>query len=171
MLLHHINIKLDNAAIIKTCKDIVGTDLWKNQYKPEDELCGPLTFHSNMLAFDHPHCNPHTWPEFEPLVNLLPSLLDVSRIKLSWFNIMLPGGFGGAHTHGITDSKEIVEKYVAVYYPYSDETTPPIEFFVDGAWKSVYLKTGDFIVFPKALLHRVPLNISTRERVSVAFNI
>ena len=96
-----------------------------------------------------PFYNPHTWEEFNPVLNVISTLTDVSTIKYSFMHVIGRYCLQNAHMH--PDAKHSV----FVFYPYLLKEHPPIEFYIDKVWVPFKCTTGDWLYFPKNMLHRV----------------
>jgi uncharacterized protein (TIGR02466 family) len=106
---------------------------------------------------------------------------DEYEITGMWANILKPGEAHRLHTH----SNNILS---GVYYVYSDETTG-IEFFdprpaagvlapevkefteINSSSFKLISSTNRMVFFPSWLQHLVPINKSTNDRISIAFNV
>lgn len=78
-----------------------------------------------------------------------------------WFNVNTLGEYTGWHSHSRWHKVGVL--YIQV--PAGD-----IEFRQGGAYWTESPQTGDLLVFPGSLEHRVLPNISEQVRISVAFN-
>lgn len=135
----------------------------------------------------------HTTETFKPLVGHLRasakgalSFLDVEYNDFSitgcWANINPPGAKHSSHTHP--------NNYLSgVYYVKADKGADAINFYdprpqagvimpkakkfnhFNGNTVTVDTKPGRIVMFPAWLVHGVPQNRSTAERISIAFNI
>ncbi|MEQ9643750.1 MAG: 2OG-Fe(II) oxygenase family protein [Alphaproteobacteria bacterium] len=135
----------------------------------------------------------HTTKPLKPLVDHLRStvrgaltFLDVEyedfNITGCWANINPPGAKHSSHTHP--------NNYLSgVYYVKADKGADEINFYdpraqasaimpkarkfnyFNGNVVTVETKPGRIVVFPAWLVHGVPQNRSTAERVSIAFNV
>lgn len=94
----------------------------------------------------------------------------------SWLNVNLPGGFNYEHTHGghisgcyyvhvPPESGDIVLTNPAV----RGENIPVIPKYHEK-FQFITPETGDLLVFPSWVTHRVEPNKSGQNRISIAFN-
>lgn len=173
MILHHVHISnVDNDAIARKCYEIMNTEAWQNTYDPNDDVTGKETRQSHALSAYETYANPHTWPEFAPILELLPKLITPHLVHRSWFAVSSYNGSIKEHVHNDRiDSGELCDKYVAAYYVKRDTDHSPFEYFDNGIWKSINPVTGDLIIFTCDLLHRVPASLSKTDRISIALNI
>lgn len=83
----------------------------------------------------------------------------------SWFNIHWKTGKTLIHTHG----KHI--KYVCTYYLSVPKNSGRFLYKKNQEWKSIEIKTGDFLIFPGDLLHGTEENFSDQQRITLTTNI
>ncbi len=87
--------------------------------------------------------------------------LQEGPIDSWWFNVNTPGEYTGWHAH--VRWHKVAVLYVTV--PGGD-----IEFKQGGAYWTETPNSGDLLVFPGVLEHRVRPNPSNEVRISIAFN-
>jgi hypothetical protein len=158
MIKGHLNI--DNSALIGKC-----LELSKNIEVGTGGGYFVDVIDSHRFAPDDPNVNPHTWLEFQPVIDHLKHLIDPTEITKSWFNITLTGGVMNKHMHFQAPHS------VLVYYINCNPDHPHLEFLVDDQWIEQKCVSGDWLIFPKNLFHRVPVNTGTGDRMSVSVNI
>ena len=158
MLKGHLNI--DNSALMEKCVELSK----RIHVEPGGYFIDVIDSHT--LAPEDPDVNPHNWPEFKPVLDHLNTLLEnPNEITKSWFNITLTGGIMNDHIHFQAPDS------VFVYYIHCNPNHPHIEFLVDDEWIEEKCVSGDWLLFPKLLHHRVPINNSTGDRMSISVNV
>jgi hypothetical protein len=158
MLKGHLNI--DNSALMKKCLELSKTI----HVEPGGYFVNVIDSH--FLDPNNPQSNPHRWPEFQPVMDHLKTLVeDPGEITKSWFNVTLNGGVMKDHIHFQAPHS------VFVYYINCNPDHPHLEFLVDDEWIESPCVSGDWLLFPKPLHHRVPENNSTGDRISISINI
>jgi hypothetical protein len=158
MLKGHLDI--DNSALVKKC-----FELSKNIKVGQGGGYFVDVIDSHRFAPDDPDVNPHNWLEFQPVMDHLKTLTDLNDITKSWFNITLTGGIMNDHIHFQAKHS------VFVYYINCNPDHPHIEFLIDGEWVEEKCVSGDWMIFPKLLHHRVPVNTGAGDRISVSVNM
>jgi len=108
---------------------------------------------------------PHAWLEFTPLLEELNVLTDKTVPTKSWFSIMIKGSYIEEHCHLKST------KYVCNYYPKISHDHPGLEICINDRWQEVKLQTGDFVLFDKNLMHRVPVQTIDEPRIAVSINL
>jgi hypothetical protein len=83
-----------------------------------------------------------------------------------WFNAQGPGQDTSAHTHDEND--ELVS---GVYYVNVPKNSGKLVLMDGQLTIRVMPKAGNFLFFPPTLLHRVEVNRSDEQRLSIAFNL
>lgn len=159
-MLKTYQIDLDHAAIFNRCMaHITENSLQKTS---DNAVISKKVLLGGYENYDRYTLGPHTWPELNNLLKLFSSPADGS-----WFNVMVQHSYIREHTHPRP------RKYVCVYYPHSLPEHPPFEYFdsVTDTWQTIQCLTGDYMIFPKMLLHRVGTQISTVPRCSISINI
>jgi hypothetical protein len=158
MLKGHLDI--DNSALMRKC-----LELSKNIHnEPGDLFINVIDSH--FFNKDDLNGNPHKWQEFLPVMDHLKTLIeDPTEITKSWFNITLNGGIMNRHIHFQSPHS------VFVYYINCNPDHPHLEFLVNDQWIKAECVTGDWLLFPKDLPHRVPINTGTSDRISVSINV
>lgn len=108
------------------------------------------------------HRSPPIWAQsiLDQVIDTLPNY----KIDSIWFNINGPGHYNRWHTHRI-------RKHAAVLYVQVPENSGHIEFRQKHQVHKIYPTVGQLLVFPSDLEHRVLMNNSTENRISVAFNL
>ena len=101
---------------------------------------------------------PFSW--FDTTYQQVETLLG--PIDSFWFNVNTQGEGTGWHSHS---------RYNTVAVLYVTVPSGDIEFRQGEAYWSETPKSGDLLVFPGSLEHRVLANTSTDCRISVAFNV
>ncbi len=164
MNLQHLHIDLDRKTILDKCLK----DSYTRNLKPYDvptSDVGVLENITHSYGDTEELTQPHSWHEFQPLVQELRRLTNIDSIHRSWYNIMSYGGHVREHHHPNG------QQYVCVYYAEVLPEHNPIEFKLDD-WVTVYPKPGDFLLFPKMCLHRVAKQLTCHQiRCSVNFEI
>ena len=87
---------------------------------------------------------------------------ELGTIDSFWFNVNTHGQGTGWHSHS---------RYRTVAVLYVTVPSGDIEFRQGEAYWSETPKSGDLLVFPGSLEHRVLANTSTDCRISIAFNV
>ena len=87
---------------------------------------------------------------------------QIGPIDSFWFNVNTAGEGTGWHSHS---------RYRTVAVLYVSVPSGDIEFRQGEAYWSETPKSGDLLVFPGSLEHRVLANTSTDCRISIAFNV
>jgi hypothetical protein len=87
---------------------------------------------------------------------------QIGSIDSFWFNVNIQGEGTGWHSH--SSHRTVAVLYITV--PSGD-----IEFRQGGAYWRETPKSGDLLVFPGSLEHRVLSNNNQDCRISVAFNV
>jgi uncharacterized protein (TIGR02466 family) len=134
--------------------------------------------------------HPHRWHELEKLSSFVFQkseevwqrwgMIPVEkRIEKSWINVHPPGAYTDEHSHG--DVSIVATVYL--YLPKNSgfiEFRNPLEYPWSGypkfdlnhaLWKSIPCVTGDILLFPGWLHHRVQPNNSEEDRVVLTMNI
>lgn len=102
------------------------------------------------------------YPWFDPTFQQVSLALGQTPLTW-WFNVHRRGDATSWHNHPNF-------RRVAVLYLQTDSTTSAIEFREGGGYWQERPNTGDLLVFPGQLDHRVLKNNSDTVRISVAFN-
>lgn len=99
-------------------------------------------------------------------------------ISQSWLNINPPGAYHHQHTHpnsvisGVfyfeTTGADDCIKFEKNYSPWLIETNKQNPFNIENL--HVMVKPGQLLLFPSSLIHSVPKNVSTQDRISLSFN-
>lgn len=153
-------IDLDHAAIFDRCMSIVTAH--SLVLSPTNETLTQKVLLGGYENYDQYNIGPHTWPELQDLIAVLNSKIDGS-----WFNVMIKDSYIKPHVHPKP------HKYVCVYYPHSLPEHPPFEYLdpTTSTWQTKQCNTGDYLIFPKMLLHRVGVQSSSMPRCSISINI
>ena len=107
--------------------------------------------------------NPYTSQPFSWFEEVYHSVeQQIGPIDSFWFNVNTRGQSTGWHSHS---------RYCTVAVLYVTVPSGDIEFRQGEAYWSETPKSGDLLVFPGSLEHRVLANTSTDCRISVAFNV
>lgn len=104
------------------------------------------------------HCQPFSW--FEGVFRSVEA--ELGTIDAWWFNVNQHTEYTNWHSH--PNHKTVAVLYVAV-------PDGAIEFKQGGSYWTETPKSGDLLVFPGTLEHRVLSNNSLGYRISVAFNL
>lgn len=161
----HINI--DNTILINKC-----TILSENPYIARKQTFlfpGVINSHFRNLKNSNKQflkeTNPHMWEEWREIQKEIEDIVPSISIENSWFNIMPINSEIRMHNHPYSS------KSVLVYYVNSLSNHPSIDFLIDKEWVPVFPVSGDWLMFPNHLLHRVKTNsFSTEHRISISIN-
>lgn len=115
------------------------------------------TWHSQHMSH-----NPFPW--FQSTYDRVASAIGDLRIDGWWFNCGRAGDGCRQHTHEPFP-------WAAVLYVQVPENSGGIEFCRQGEYTVFQPTTGDFILSPGSVAHRVLPSLSTDPRISVAFNL
>lgn len=128
-------------------------------YKDLDNARGGRygTWHSKRIR-----TNPYPW--FEPTFTKVKETVGDLKIDEWWFNCGEPGDEYRWHAH-------TPYLWAAVLYIQTPVNCGGIEFKQQESYEIFQPTTGDFILFPGNLEHRVCKNLSNDYRISVAFNL
>lgn len=155
----HLNI--DNDALLKRCNEVL---LNKNNYSSTTDLFMNI-IQNHVQGQNNASICPHTWIEFNTISVVLAELSNNTVPRNSWFNISNYGSIMNPHNHPLASHS------VFVYYVRQLSEHPPIEFKIEGVWKPYPCVTGDWLYFPKNLIHRVGFSHSHEDRVSISVNL
>jgi hypothetical protein len=174
MLIARGHVDLNNDAIIAKSYQFI------NEYKLHDfdhvygKLNGRLSnvvmamyLNKNNLT----HLMPHNWEEFYPLVEAIKTQANNEEIKSSWLNILPPNTNLGEHNHEASKTLQSTKYAAFVYYPQLTQGENPIEILINNTWTPIPAQAGDWICFGLDTLHRVPMNTTNHNRISVALNV
>ena len=172
-MLKTYQIDLDHAAIFNRCMAYItenprGTGQGPGGCSPCPKCRPDLYSYTSDNYKNGPAPGPHTWPELNNLLKLFSS-----PVVGSWFNVMVQHSCIREHIHNYLRREARPQKYVCVYYPHSLPEHPPFEYFDadENVWKTIQCLTGDYVIFPKMLKHRVGKQQSTVPRCSININI
>lgn len=90
---------------------------------------------------------------------------DLFLIDNSWINVHWKSGKTLPHDHGNSI------KYVCTYYLNVPENSGRFKFKYKDRWEYIFVKTGDFIIFPSTMIHSTEENISDDQRIVLTTNI
>ena len=174
MLIARGHVDLNNDAIIaRSYKFINEHNL--NEFdkagKLKDGKLSSVIMALYLMENNLTHLMPHTWEEFNPLINAIENQSNNQKVKASWFNILPQNTSLGEHNH-IAGKTMHGAKYAAfVYYSQLTKDSSPIELLIDNEWVPISAQVGDWICFDLECLHRVTLNPTDEHRISFAFNV
>jgi len=123
--------------------------------------------------FENLYLDPERIPEVATLLDYAKAcaclILQRAPESLSlgfWFNAQGPGQETSMHSHDEND-----EMLSGVYYVHVPKNSGKLV-MIDGALSlRVRPKAGSFVFFPPSLPHRVEVNRSEEQRLSIAFNL
>ena len=157
-------LSIDNTALMKRCLE-TSTDKTIAIYHKSQNANFVEVIDSHEDAFKNLDANPHTWPEFNQVMDHLKTLIDPRRIMVSWYNITLPGGVMKSHKHLKAGHS------VFVYYVNCNSSHPPLEILTNDQWIAHDCLTGSWLLFSKDTYHRAGINTGTGDRISISINI
>jgi len=105
--------------------------------------------------------NPPDW--FKDYADIISKTAD-KKIHNFWFNINGPGHSNKWHTHGTNFS------LIGVWYLQTPENCGNLEINIDESIEVIIPCTELFVTHPCGINHCVTENISSQDRISVAFN-
>jgi hypothetical protein len=168
------HIEYDNYALMQKCIELANNPIVSRKQEINDLFPGVINSHFKNIEFTKNtnvdplfksrESNPHKWTEFEFILSELKKHNPIETIETSWFNLMPYGGSMKPHCHTFST------QYVLVYYVNSTPEHPPIEVLVDGEWKQFNVVSGDWISFANDTHHRVGMNQTNVDRISISVN-
>ena len=165
MLTGRLNI--DNTALMTRCMARcmdASTDKNIAVLNPNSKYFeGVIESHAG--AQNNSDANPHSWPEFAPVLDCLKHVVVPDQMIMSWYNITLTGGVMKSHIHTNSADK------VLVYYVNCNSSHPPLELLIDGQWVKHNCKTGSWLLFARNTYHRVGVNTGSGDRISISINL
>lgn len=162
----HGHINIDNTILVNKCNLLSENP---NVARKQTLLFpGTINSHFNNLKNSNnqflEETNPHKWEEWKGVQEEIENIVPLRSIESSWFNVMPINAEMKIHNHPHSS------KSVFVYYVNSSLNHPSIDFLIDRKWVSVFPVSGDWLMFPNNLFHRVKLNSSTEHRISISIN-
>jgi hypothetical protein len=101
----------------------------------------------------------------EPLVTACLQAMNTDKqVHKFWFNVNPTGAYHTWHCHGTAVT-------VGVLYLQTPKNGGNIEFRVDKTESFIVPYAGLLLIFPAELYHRVAVNESAENRISLAFNL
>ena len=169
--LYKFKLNLNNDRLLAKCLSVLNdNNLSKitNQKGSDNKIesfqrTSTYPFRLNLDA------NPHTWEEFELVVDFLQTISNYNSIHDSWVTNSLPGGYIGPHSHKSNKLHNIHS--VFIYYVNINDTHCPTRFFIDNKWITLNQKQGDLIYFDNSILHDTLPNEGIGDRIVISGNI
>jgi len=166
---YHLDI--DNTKLSQKCYDVLKSDLSLTT-TVGDEIAlynkSRTATYNRVTTFpfanSHKETNTHTWEEFKPVADFLKTLPNFTKISKSWVGLALKGSSLGSHVHK-------TEHSVFIYYVNINESHPSTRFFINNEWVSFPTISGDCVYFSNSILHDVPANTGTEDRIVITVDI
>jgi hypothetical protein len=159
------HIDVDNFLLIRRCLTTAEDPELTVCYGLQELFLVRDMLYSYPRSFKFPNANPHTWPEFMPILDRISNQKYLGNISQSWFNVSKQSGFMQSHSHLLAISS------VLVYYPRLENNHTSIEFLIENEWIPVPCISGDWLHFPKEMEHRVPAGPDNSGRISISINL
>ena len=169
LLSYHLDI--DNSILLEKSISVLNSPLaYSTNIGDENQSFNTMRTATNKRVTTYPYvrtnqeANPHTWDEFNPILDFMHTLPNFERITQSWLGLSLPGGSLGEHVHRTKHS-------VFIYYVNINESHPQTRFYINNEWVSFNAGPGDCVYFADSILHDVPVNYGSGDRIVISADI